>query len=119
MPMRPGKPCNYPGCPEVVHDTYCDTHRKQKRRYASRNRESSTARGYGYRWQQVRLNYLRRHPLCILCEEEGKATAANVVDHIKPHKGNTSLMWDEGNFQPLCKHHHDVKTATEDGGFGR
>jgi 5-methylcytosine-specific restriction protein A len=29
------------------------------------------------------------------------------------------LFWDSKNWQSLCKHHHDVKTATEDGGFGR
>lgn len=28
-------------------------------------------------------------------------------------------MWDECNWQPLCKPCHDSKTAREDGGFGR
>lgn len=28
-------------------------------------------------------------------------------------------MWDSANWQPLCKHCHDAKTAREDGGFGR
>ncbi len=44
---------------------------------------------------------------------------ADVVDHIIPHKGDQSLFWDSSNWQPLCKHHHDQKTAREDGGFGR
>lgn len=44
---------------------------------------------------------------------------ANVVDHIKPHRGDKVLFWDSANWQPLCKECHDRKTATEDGGFGR
>lgn len=44
---------------------------------------------------------------------------ATVVDHIVPHCGNQQLFWDTDNWQPLCKKHHDRKTATEDGGFGR
>ena len=46
-------------------------------------------------------------------------TPATVVDHIKPHHGDQRLFWDVGNWQSLCKAHHDSKTATEDGGFGR
>ena len=39
---------------------------------------------------------------------------ATVVDHIKPHRGDKKLFWDRGNWQPLCEHHHNVKTMTED-----
>lgn len=45
--------------------------------------------------------------------------AASVVDHIVPHKGDQKLFWRRSNWQSLCKRCHDVKTATEDGGFGR
>lgn len=37
-----------------------------------------------------------------------------VVDHIVPHRGDQKLFWDRGNWQPLCEHHHNVKTMTED-----
>ena len=43
---------------------------------------------------------------------------ARVVDHIIPHKRDMTLFWDPDNRQSLCKHHHDVKTATKDGAFG-
>lgn len=39
---------------------------------------------------------------------------ATVVDHIIPHRGDQKLFWDRGNWQPLCEHHHNVKTMTED-----
>jgi 5-methylcytosine-specific restriction protein A len=44
--------------------------------------------------------------------------AATTVDHIRPHRGDYDLMWDESNWQSLCTWHHNVKTAKEDGAFG-
>ena len=48
------------------------------------------------------------------CYEEGHITMATVVDHIIPHRGDQKLFWDRSNWQPLCEHHHNVKTMTED-----
>lgn len=81
-------------------------------------RASAAARGYDSRWKKARDGYLAKHPLCVHCEREGRVEAARVVDHIVPHKGDTALFWDSANWQPLCKRHHDIKTATEDGGWG-
>jgi 5-methylcytosine-specific restriction endonuclease McrA len=66
---------------------------------------SSAARGYGYRWRVERDRYLRDNPLCVMCRP--RVVPAQVVDHINPHKGNQSLFWDHGNWQSLCKLHHD------------
>lgn len=41
----------------------------------------------------------------------------SVVDHIIPHRGDQDLFWSEWNWQALCKHCHDHKTASTDGGF--
>lgn len=96
-----------------------ETH-KRKSRSASRHdpapRLNSTQRGYGYKWQQAREGWLRKHPLCVMCE---KPTMAKEVDHKIPHKGDMVLFWDSSNWQSLCKSHHSEKTAREDGGFGR
>jgi 5-methylcytosine-specific restriction protein A len=46
--------------------------------------------------------------------KQGRYTKATVVDHIKPHRGNQKLFWDEDNWQPMCKQCHDRKTLTED-----
>ena len=54
------------------------------------------------------------NPFCVKCYEEGHITMATVVDHIVPHRGDQKLFWDRGNWQPLCEHHHNVKTMTED-----
>ena len=58
--------------------------------------------------------YLATHPLCVRCMAEGRYTKATVVDHIKPHRGDSALFWDQDNWQALCKRCHDRKTWTED-----
>jgi len=116
--MQAMRPCRYPGCPQLVTSGYCDRHRKQEQRRQDERRGSAAERGYDARWQRARLIFLQKNPLCIECQKEGHIEPATVVDHIVPHKGNVDLFWDESNWQPLCRKHHDIKTAMEDGGFG-
>ena len=82
-------------------------------------RPNCSQRGYTHKWHLYRNHYLTQHPLCRICQAEGRVTAANVVDHIIPHKGDMRLFWEPTNHQPLCTFHHNQKTAKEDGGFGR
>jgi len=56
-----------------------------------------------------------------MCNEQGRTTAATVVDHIIPHRLKEALndgdpvsiakaqklFWSRSNWQPLCKQHHD------------
>ena len=72
------------------------------------------------RWRNVRRRHLDRHPLCVMCAKEQRVTAATVVDHIVPHRGDMVLFWDQNNLQSLCKPHHDVtKQSLEKGGEGK
>ena len=119
MPRAARSPCCKPGCGRLADGRYCDVHQGEDKRQADQERGSSTQRGYGYRWQKYRARYLAAHPLCVACEIDGRVTAATVVDHIKPHRGDPKLMWNPANHQGLCKPHHDIKTATQDGAFGR
>lgn len=82
------------------------------------DRQNATQRGYNGAWQRVRLGFLAQNPLCVICAATGRVTAANVVDHITPHKGDMNLFWDSANWQALCKPCHSRKTAESDGGFG-
>lgn len=107
MPLKPQRPCNKSGCYELTRDRYCPQHKKAPDEF----RGSSSKRGYGYRWQKARAGFLRKHPLCLHCEQEGRVTTATEVDHIVPHRGDKSLFWDRSNWQPLCKTHHSRKTA--------
>ena len=81
-------------------------------------RGSAYDRGYTTHWQRYRDSYLRENPLCVHCHARGLVVEATVVDHIRPHRGNAGLFWDQDNHQPLCEPCHNRKTATEDGGFG-
>ncbi len=76
--------------------------------------QTSTQRGYGYKWQKARLGFLRSHPLCRYCERTGLVTAATVVDHIEPHRGNQTLFWDKNNWQSLCATHHSRDKQREE-----
>ena len=108
MPMKPLKPCRHPGCPELTSDMYCTKHAPFYQR------ESAHGRGYNSKWRRLSKLYLKTHPLCCECRRQGKLTPATVVDHIGPHRGNQNLMWDESNWQSLCKRCHDRKTARFD-----
>ena len=115
MPNKPKHPCGYPGCPELIDagKYYCPKHEKLVKANMDKSRGSAAKRGYGSKWQKARKTFLAKHPLCEECLKKGKTAPATVVDHIIPHRGNMKLFWDVNNWQALCKHHHDAKTAKE------
>lgn len=117
------RPCRYPACGAVVTDAtgYCDVHRSKVRREADARRNREVRSLYTYRWAQVAKAFLVKHPLCECeeCKTQGRVTAAEVVDHIKPHRGDRELFWNRANWQAMSKRCHDRKTAKEDGGWGR
>lgn len=79
-----------------------------------RDGKTTDERGYDYRWKQARLQHLNEHPLCVLCEQEGRATVATVVDHRIAHRGDMTLFWDRSNWQSMCKAHHDREKQREE-----
>jgi len=105
-------PCRHPGCAELVQtgQKYCPRHKP----FHPEETRSAGKRGYGREWQKARRVYLASHPLCVICQKEGRYRKATVVDHIIPHRGDEQLFWDQGNWQALCKMHHDLKTGNED-----
>jgi len=118
VPEAPKRPCAKAGCGALTRSRYCENHSKEEHQRYDRERGTAAQRGYDSRWRKARIGFLRKHPLCVHCEREGVVGAATVVDHIKPHRGDKAVFWDRSNWQPLCKSHHDAKTAREDGGFG-
>lgn len=58
------------------------------------------------RWHRLRWHQLQAEPLCRYCAAMGRTTAATVVDHITPHKGDEALFFG-GALQSLCKGCHD------------
>lgn len=103
----------------LVASGRCPAHQATVRKQHDEVRGTSAQRGYDSRWRKVRASYLRSHPTCAACAQHGRLTAASVVDHIVPHRGDRALFWSYENWQALCVACHNRKTATHDGGFGR
>ncbi len=85
-------------------------------------KKSARARGYSRRWERERAAFLRAFPLCGMrpggrrpvmseCFDDGRTTAASVVDHVEPHRGDQVKFWDaEHNWQSQCAVCHGRKT---------
>lgn len=107
---RPPRLCS---CGAIVaHGTLCQCQVERQRERKARHdakRPSARQRGYGTEWQKLRLEFLRQYPCCAMCK--GKA---DVVDHIRPHRGNQELLLSWWNLQSLCAHcHNSVKQRQE------
>jgi len=68
------------------------------------------------RWKAIRAAQIAKEPLCAMCKARNKIKAANIADHVTPHRGDEALFW-YGRLQSLCKQCHDSdKQAIEAGG---
>lgn len=124
MPARPKSICRAPCCGKTIDAPgYCEKHKKAVQKQQDERRGSATERGYDNRWVKARAHYLRKHPLCENCRINGRPVAANVVDHIEPHKLKDAmdsgdperiararaLFWDsENNWTSLCTTCHNT-----------
>ena len=101
MPHRPKKPCAYPGCYRLTNSRYCEEHAKQMaRHYEKHIRDPGSAKRYDRAWQKVRAAFLQAHPLCELCQSEGRLTPAELVHHkVKLTDGGTN---EPSNLCAIC-----------------
>ena len=113
MSLRPKHTCNHPGCGELTNERFCEKHKQQARQRYDANRPEWHGMYNDPRYQGARMRYLRQHPLCVECEREGRIVPATKLDHVKDHKGDYDLFWDDSNWQGLCERHHNSKTAKE------
>jgi 5-methylcytosine-specific restriction protein A len=130
--------CRYPGCGALTqrHDGYCAPCWSKVLKTTDARRGTGQQRGYTKQWSAASKAFLRQHPLC-MCAQCGagklRVTLATVVDHIVPHRLKQALdtkditaiataqerFWDQRNWQAMSKACHDLKTAVQDGAFGR
>jgi 5-methylcytosine-specific restriction enzyme A len=78
-------------------------------------RRSAYARGYTAQWARASKAFRIQYPLCGMrpggqrpvmsqCFDDGRTTAAQQTDHVRPHRGDPILFWDrEHNWQSLCR----------------
>ncbi len=93
--------------------------RSEVKREADGRRGSARERGYTTAWDRAAKRYLREHPLCEYAQAETppRIVAAELVDHLYPHRGDQDLFWDEANWVATTKDFHDgPKQAAERAG---
>lgn len=84
-----------------------DAEHKAERHDGSYQRERSADPYHSYRWTRLSRAFRSEHPLCAMCQKEGRITPAAVVDHIIPYPVCDDFF-DRNNLQSLCeKCNHD------------
>ena len=64
------------------------------------------------RWKRLRLQKLAEQPLCQKCQKKGITLEANVVHHMKPHKGDLNLFYCSiAQLESLCAQCHNIITG--------
>ncbi len=65
------------------------------------------------RWRNKAKRQMQLEPLCAMCLQQGLVIAAEVADHIIPHKGDEQQFWN-GKLQSLCWRCHSGSKAFEE-----
>ena len=129
--------CYHPGCVLTIAygERYCDKHKilhneleskdkaaRDKVYDETRRNKRSSAFYHTTRWKKTRAAYIRRHPLCEICQRQSIITAATEVHHIiELADGGAALEYD--NLMALCHSCHMEITETNrrkrtDGNWG-
>lgn len=108
---RPKRACatSDPPCPNLTHQTYCETCRRRRRKRDTR--PSAAQRGYDKAWFRTRHAFLKAHPNCEHCD--GPATEVDHRDGKGP-LGPLGHHWP--NLRALCKPCHSSRTAQDQPG---
>ena len=85
---------------------------EQKRMADPALRESKKIRNSA-RWQRFRNSFKKRHPLCWLCEQEGRVEPVAQVHHIQSLRKRPDLAYVEYNCVSLCEYHHNKINGAE------
>jgi 5-methylcytosine-specific restriction enzyme A len=124
MPLKPAKPCKYPGCPAVTRDPsrYCPAHvhlarteQQIRQRAYDTARGNSSERGYDAAWQKFRLAVKERDQwlcTCARCRAMDRIIPVRKEDpvhHIKPVSTHPHLRLSMENCESHSFHCHEVE----------
>ena len=99
------RPCKQEGCKNLTYEKYCDECKKKRqaiyyKNYDRYTRTKEQKQRYNHLWRDVRSIYIRQHPYCESCFEQGKMVFAEMVHHKIPlAKGGKNEL---DNLQSLC-----------------
>lgn len=110
MPMRAPRLCRCGN--RVAFGARCPCEQRsdaERKARFDKSRPSSSARGYDRRWEAARAAFLKEHRFCRRC-----GRPATTLDHIRPHKGDQTLLWEKSNWQALCTSCHSGAKQSEE-----
>src|SRR5690606_11692821 len=121
---RPQRPCRATGCNALHRNAngYCHEHAALAKQWSHQKegKGNTTERGYGWHWQRLRKQVLRRDGYlcqCEKCEKRVMPLVAHEVDHIIPKaEGGTDAP---ENLRAISKSCHRRKTLEEAKGARR
>lgn len=70
-------------------------------------RGSSRDRGYDSKWDAASRSHRARDPLCRYCALVGEVKAADLTDHLYPHRGDRVLFWNRTYWVSSCNDCHN------------
>lgn len=76
-------------------------------------RDHTAGRIRGRSLQRINAEVLRKNPLCVRCQKQGRVTIARVVDHITPLAKAGRPDSPDMPRQGLCVRCHEIKTAED------
>lgn len=114
MPVRAPRICS---CGKVVASGQRCACQHAKAKAHDAQRGTAAHRGYGGRWQRESKAFLALpgNERCAC----GCGRVADMVDHIRAHKGDPVLFWSRSNWQPFARVCNSRKAIASEGGFGR
>ena len=71
------------------------------------------------RWQRLRAQHLKAHPLCEHCKAKGRTTLATEVHHIVKCHDDPWLQHDPNNIVSLCRPCHAPMQGNDHRGYSR
>lgn len=124
MPLKPSKPCKYPGCPGItreangfcsIHQQYAANQQRQKQKMYDAKRGSSSNRGYDAAWRKLRIAVKERDQwlcVCSRCKAMGRikpVTKTDPVHHILPVETHPHLRLSMDNCESYSFKCHEVE----------
>lgn len=89
-----------------------------RQRAYEQERGNAADRLYNAAWAKAAKAFLCHNPLCSYCDLDGIVTAATLVDHFWPHRGDRELFWRREFWVPSCAScHSGMKQAIERAGW--
>jgi 5-methylcytosine-specific restriction endonuclease McrA len=91
----------------------------ERKAEADGRRGSARVRGYTTPWDKAAAGHRAKHPLCVYCAmgawgDAPRDTAADLIDHLIPHRGDQAIFWNRRDWVSSCTDcHNGPKQRTE------